>query len=150
MAADLKPRAKDPKPLFGAAVKPRRVLLELSQEELAWRAGLHRTYGSDVERGARNLSLESICKLASALEIPAVSLLSDSENVPGHRANSRPTQSIDGPVVMLTYSREDRDVIESYRVGVNGYVVKPVDFEKFSDAITRLGSYWLQVNHSPA
>src|SRR5258707_15409982 len=53
---------------FGTAVKSRRHALGISQEELAGRAGLHRTYISDIERGARNISIESIEKLARALE----------------------------------------------------------------------------------
>jgi len=56
---------------FGAAVRLRRNHLGISQEELAGRAGLHRTYISDVERGARNVSLESIHRLADALAVPA-------------------------------------------------------------------------------
>jgi len=60
----------DAKSLFATAVKTWRGRLGISQEELAGRAGLHRTYVSDIERGARNLSLESIEKLAHALEIP--------------------------------------------------------------------------------
>src|SRR5437868_7687186 len=57
----------DVKKYFGAAVRLRRDHLGISQEELAGRAGLHRTYISDIERGARNVSLESIAKLAQAL-----------------------------------------------------------------------------------
>src|SRR5437764_14731308 len=60
----------DVKKYFGAAVRSRRDHLGISQEELAGRAGLHRTYISDVERGARNVSLESIYRLATALEVP--------------------------------------------------------------------------------
>jgi transcriptional regulator with XRE-family HTH domain len=60
----------DVKKLFGAAVRLRRDNLGISQEELAGRAGLHRTYISDVERGARNVSLESIHRLADALQVP--------------------------------------------------------------------------------
>jgi CheY-like chemotaxis protein/DNA-binding XRE family transcriptional regulator len=60
----------DVKKHFGAAVRLRRAHLGISQEELAGRAGLHRTYISDVERGARNVSLESIHRLANALGIP--------------------------------------------------------------------------------
>ena len=59
----------DVKKQFGAAVRLHRDKLEISQEELAARAGLHRTYISDVERGARNVSLESIHRLSVALEI---------------------------------------------------------------------------------
>jgi CheY-like chemotaxis protein len=53
------------------------------------------------------------------------------------------------PVVVLTSSREERDVVESYRLGVNAYVVKPVDFEKFTDAVKQLGLFWAVLNESP-
>jgi two-component system response regulator len=53
------------------------------------------------------------------------------------------------PVVMLTSSAEDRDVIESYQLGVNSYIVKPVDFEQFSETARQLGYYWLLINKQP-
>ncbi len=53
------------------------------------------------------------------------------------------------PVVMLTSSREQRDLVESYRLGVNSYIIKPVDFEKFVEAARELGSYWLLINQTP-
>ncbi|MGH9369747.1 MAG: response regulator [Thermoanaerobaculia bacterium] len=53
------------------------------------------------------------------------------------------------PVVMLTSSREERDLVESYRLGVNAYVVKPVDFSAFVDAVRRLGAFWAVINESP-
>jgi CheY-like chemotaxis protein/DNA-binding XRE family transcriptional regulator len=59
----------DVKSHLGAAVRKQRVELRISQEELAYRSGLHRTYISDVERGTRNISLESIEKLAQALDL---------------------------------------------------------------------------------
>jgi transcriptional regulator with XRE-family HTH domain len=61
---------------FATALKACRGCLGISHEELAGRAGLHRTYVSDIERGARNLSLESIDKLAKALEIPVSTFFS--------------------------------------------------------------------------
>lgn len=54
------------------------------------------------------------------------------------------------PVVVLTSSREDRDLIESYNLGVNSYVVKPVDFSQFTEAVRQLGLYWSLLNQVPS
>ena len=53
------------------------------------------------------------------------------------------------PVVVMTSSREDRDLKECYQLGVNGYVVKPVEFEGFALAVSQLGLYWLLLNETP-
>ncbi len=53
------------------------------------------------------------------------------------------------PVVMLTSSREERDVIKSYELGVNAYVVKPVDFKEFIEAVKQLGVFWAVINEVP-
>lgn len=53
------------------------------------------------------------------------------------------------PVVILTSSKEDKDLINGYRLGTNSYVQKPIDFNQFSEAVKRVGLYWLIVNVPP-
>jgi CheY-like chemotaxis protein len=53
------------------------------------------------------------------------------------------------PVVMVTSSQEGRDITESYKLGVNSYVVKPVEFEQFSETVAKAGFYWMLVNKAP-
>lgn len=62
------------------------------------------------------------------------------------RANARTAVT---PVVVLTSSAEDRDLAECYRLGVNSYIVKPVNFEGFVAAVQQLGTYWLLLNQPP-
>ena len=202
--------------------------LGISQEELAGRAGLHRTYVSDVERGARNVSLESIEKLANALEVSISALFAGGKNpvqgsgAPafsheelvnilfvednpddvrltlqafeeaniknrihvvqdgaaaldflyrrGDYANRRAadwpqiilldlglpkigglevlrqiradprTRSI--PVIVLTASKHDRDIIASRRLGADSYLVKPVDLQNLSEVTPQLSLQW--------
>jgi two-component system, response regulator len=54
------------------------------------------------------------------------------------------------PVVILTSSSEDRDIVESYKLGVNSYVSKPVEFDEFIDAVSTLGFYWILINKPPS
>jgi len=53
------------------------------------------------------------------------------------------------PVVVLTTSTEDRDRVESYKLGANSYIRKPVDFQQFTEAVQQLGLYWLVLNQGP-
>ena len=61
--------------------------------------------------------------------------------------NNERTKSI--PVVVLTSSHEQRDLVESYKLGVNSYIVKPVQFENFAEAVAEVGCYWVLLNQRP-
>jgi two-component system, response regulator len=77
------------------------------------------------------------------LKLPKVDGL---EVLKGLRSDPR-TRAI--PVVILTSSREQRDVIDGYNLGVNAYIQKPVDFEKFAETIREIGMFWVVLNQSP-
>jgi CheY-like chemotaxis protein/DNA-binding XRE family transcriptional regulator len=226
----------DVKKQFGAAVRFHRDHLGISQEELAGRAGLHRTYISDVERGARNVSLESIVRLATALEISLSSLFlrleeQSPDRIPGlslsadelvdilivedscqdveltikalkdaritnplhvvhdgaaaldflfcrgeyaqRKRTERPQlilldltlPKVDGievlrhikadfrtraiPVIVLTVSSRERDLAASQRLGADGYIVKPVDFQNLSGVTPQLSLQWALLKRAP-
>lgn len=214
------------KKLFGISIKNRRSQLGISQEELAERADLHRTYVCDVERGARNISLQSITKLARALEISVAALFLAIESPNGKAAGSNGSQIVDIllvednpddaqlalsafqearftnriqvvttgtdaldyifcrgkfksrraekhpqmilldlklpdlsglevlrrlkavkrtrniPVVILTISQSSRDIAECRRLGAETYIVKPLDFQRLSQATPHLKLNW--------
>jgi len=77
------------------------------------------------------------------LKLPKVDGLEVLEKI---RADAR-TRTI--PVVVLTSSQEERDIVESYQLGVNSYIVKPVDFEQFNEAVRHMGLYWILLNKTP-
>ena len=227
----LKPVAKiDVKKVFGASVRGRRTQLGISQEQLAERASLHRTYVSDVERGSRNVSLKNIERLALALEVSVAALFPQAtlESTPARpldrlhpgknlvevllvednpddveltlrafkqaRFTNRVQVVTDGeaaldyvlrrgkyararaleapqlilldlnlpklsglevlrrlkaekhlksiPVVILTVSQGDYDMAECRRLGAENYIVKPVNFQRLSQATPRLHLDW--------
>jgi CheY-like chemotaxis protein/DNA-binding XRE family transcriptional regulator len=98
----------DVKKQFGAAVRFHRDQLGISQEELAGRAGLHRTYISDVERGARNVSLESINRLATALQVSLSLLFARLEELSPDRPTG-PSLSADELVEILVVQDSNED-----------------------------------------
>lgn len=62
--------------------------------------------------------------------------------------NDERTRTI--PVVVPTSLREERDIVESYNLGVNSYIVKPVDFEQFAESVRHIGLYWAVLNQRPS
>jgi two-component system response regulator len=91
--------------------------------------------GRTLQSGPRVILLDLKLPLVDGLEVL-------------QRVKSDPrTKAI--PVVVLTSSQEDRDVVETYRLGVNSYIVKPVDFERFTEAVRQLGLYWMLLNQPP-
>lgn len=89
---ELKEKPADTDPLLAGvsrAIQQRREEIGLSQEEVAHRAGLHRTYISDIERGARNPSLKTLARLSEALEVPTSTLIKRGEDhMPGRHATA--------------------------------------------------------------
>jgi CheY-like chemotaxis protein len=104
-------------------------------EALEWLFGEGPHAGRDVTIQPRVILLD--------LNMPRLSGLEVLKRI---RADSR-THLI--PVVVLTSSKQDEDIVSSFALGANSYVRKPVDFHEFTEAIKRLGIYWLLVNEQP-
>jgi len=105
------------------------------QEALDWLFAIGQYTGRDVTQRPKVMLLD--------LKLPKVDGL---EVLRAVRADER-TRFL--PVVVVTSSREEQDLIAGYQLGVNSYIVKPVDFENFSAALAETGHYWLVVNEMP-
>ncbi len=101
---------------------------------------LQRIFGAD---GKPRRDLRNCCLVLLDLKLPKVDGIEVLRRI---KADPR-THKL--PVVMLTTSRDDRDIEECYRLGVNSYILKPVDFEEFVEATRTLGIYWLLLNQLP-
>ena len=105
------------------------------QEALDWLFGIGQYEGRDINQRPKVVLLD--------LKLPKVDGI---EVLRAVRADPR-THRI--PVVVMTSSRQEQDVVRSYDLGVNSYIVKPVDFENFSMAVAAAGHYWLLLNQDP-
>lgn len=103
-------------------------------------AALDYLFGAHPEKDGAVLCPETLKVVLLDLKLPKVDGLDVLRVI---RSNPR-TKML--PVVILTSSREESDVIETYHLGANSYIVKPVDFDKFSEAVSNLGLYWCVLN----
>jgi two-component system, response regulator len=87
--------------------------------------------------------LETGPKLVLDLKLPLV------DGIEVLRQIKADVQTCMTPVVVMTSSNEERDMVESYKLGVNSYIRKPVDFKQFTEAVRQLGCYWLLLNEIP-
>lgn len=134
----MNPSLSAPRTLFAAAVKGRRRELGLTQAELAERAEMHRTYITDIERGARNLSLESMDKLARALQLPIKELFAGRSN--GHAGGS-PCPSVD--ILLVEDNLDDQAlVLMGFRAArVKNRIHTVQDGVEAMDFLFRQGAY---------
>jgi len=98
-------------------------------------------FGMDKNIGNQPLQIPRLILLD--LKLPKI----DGQEVLRKLKSNETTRTI--PVVILTSSREERDIVESYNLGVNSYIVKPIDFEQFTEAVRDVGLYWLLLNQVP-
>lgn len=103
-------------------------------------AALDYLFGPDPEAAGGVYCPETLKVVLLDLKLPKVDGLNVLRAI---RSNPR-TKML--PVVILTSSREESDVVETYHLGANSYIVKPVDFDKFSEAVSNLGLYWCVLN----
>ena len=105
-------------------------------EALEFIFATHRYQQSQIENGPKVILLD--------LKLPKV----DGLEVLRRLKSDERTKAI--PVVVVTTSEQDQDVVKSYKLGANSYIVKPVSFEKFVEAVSQLGFYWMPLNKPPS
>jgi two-component system response regulator len=98
-------------------------------------------FGEGAHAGRGTLQIPKVILLD--LKLPKIGGLEVLRRI---KADAR-TRTI--PIVVLTSSQEEKDLVESYQLGVNSYIVKPVDFHQFSDCLKQIGMYWLLSNAPP-
>ena len=103
-------------------------------------AALDYLFGTEADTGPSACSHETLKMVLLDLKLPKVDGLDVLRQI---RANPR-TKML--PVVVLTSSQEEQDIMKTYDLGANSYIVKPVDFDKFSEAVSNLGLYWCVLN----
>ncbi len=104
-------------------------------EALEFIFGTGRYQGRDIHKGPKIILLD--------LKLPKVDGMEVLKRI---KSDERMTTI---PVVVLTSSKEENDIVRSYKLGVNSYIVKPVDFDKFTCAVSEVGLYWLLLNQPP-
>src|SRR5262249_39926869 len=104
-------------------------------EALEFIFGTGRYAGRDIADGPKLILLDLKLPLIDGIEVL--------------RRIKSDQQTFHTPVVVMTSSNEERDMVESYRLGVNSYIRKPVDFNQFTEAVRQLGHYWLLLNEIP-
>jgi CheY-like chemotaxis protein len=104
-------------------------------------SALEYLFGSTLNKNKNKEHLPTIILLD--LNLPKLNGLQVLERI----RNEKTTKLI--PVIVLTSSKENTDLIRAYKLGTNSYIRKPVDFEKFKTAIQQLGLYWVELNESP-
>ncbi|MEQ8579597.1 MAG: response regulator [Balneola sp.] len=109
--------------------------LKDGEEALEFLFGTGEFQGRSIHNHPRVILLDLKMPKVDGLEVlKAVRSNKDTENI---------------PIVMLTSSREERDVVEGYKLGVNSFIVKPVEFNSFMEAVKDIGIYWLILNELP-
>lgn len=128
---------------FGKTVKHCRSALGISQEELAWRAGLHRTYVTDIERGARNISLRSVASLAAALKVPMSRLLGANRGANGGRGSAEAKAGL-GEILLIEDNAADAEL--ALRAFRHARISNPV--QVLSDGAEALNYLFGRRNHA--